>query len=135
LLEERGVDFVGLIRDNDSKFTDAFDTVFQTQGISIIRTPYRAPNAIALSERWVRTVRQECLNKILILNEGHLRQVLDEFLDYYNTRRPHQSLDQQSPFERPQPERTGLIQKREILGGIVNDYFRVPTQTAVSQLA
>jgi putative transposase len=95
---------------------------------------YPTVDSNALSERWVRTVRQECLDKILILNEGQLRQVLDNLLDYYNTRRPHQSLDQQSPVARPQSERTGLLQKREILGGIVNDYFWVPTQTS-GQLA
>jgi len=74
----------------------------------------------------VRTFRQEFLDKILVLNEAHLRRVLTEFLTYYNTRRPHQSLDQQSPIERPVPETEGLIQKRRVLGGIINDYFRLP---------
>jgi len=86
-----------LIRDNDRKFSTAFDTVFHAEGIDIIRTPYRAPNANAFAERWVRTVRAECLNKILIVNQAHLRRVLREYIDYYNTARPHQGLDQQSP--------------------------------------
>ncbi|MCP4416068.1 MAG: transposase, partial [Chloroflexi bacterium] len=103
--------------------------------INIIRTPFKAPNANAFAERWVRTVREECLDKLLILNEAHLQRVLDEFLTYYNARRPHQSLDQQSPLERPQPETTGLIQKRKILGGIINDYFRLLAQTPVTQPA
>ena len=101
LLEDQKSDFVGLIRDNDSKFTDAFDTVFEDEDINIIRTPFRAPNANAFSERWIRSVRQECLDKILVLSEGHLWRVLKEYQTYYNTRRPHQSLEQQSPIERP----------------------------------
>jgi len=135
LLEDHETDFVGLIRDNDSKYIDAFDIVFESEDINIIRTPFQAPNANAFAERWVRTVREECLDKILILDEAHLQRVLNEFLAYYNTRRPHQSLAQQSPSERPQPEKTGLIQKRGILGGIINDYFRLPAQTPVTQPA
>lgn len=133
LLEARDTDFVGLIRDNDSKYTEAFDTVFESEDINIIRTPYRAPNANAIAERWVRSVRQECLDKILVLNQAHLRRVLTEYLDYYNRRRPHQGLDQQSPIERPEPLTEGLIRKRPILGGIINDYFRVPPLNAAAQ--
>jgi putative transposase len=124
LLQENDTEFIGLIRDNDSKYTDAFDAVFESEEINIIRTPYRAPNANAVAERMVRTFRQECLDKILVLNQAHLRRVLNEFLVYYNERRPHQGLDQQSPIERPEPLTEGLIQKRRILGGIINDYFR-----------
>ena len=135
LLEDQKSDFVGLIRDNDSKFTDAFDTVFEDEDIHIICTPFRAPNANAFSERWIRSVRQECLDKILVLSEGHLWRVLKEYQTYYNTRRPHQSLEQQSPIERPEPETKGLIQKRKILGGIINDYFRLPVQAPLPQPA
>ncbi|MCP4363604.1 MAG: transposase [Chloroflexi bacterium] len=135
LYEDQESDFVGLIRDNDSKFTDAFDTVFESEDIHVIRTPFRAPNANAFAERMVRTYRQECLDKILVLNQAHLRRVLNEFLDYYNTRRPHQGLDQQSPIERPEPETKGLIQKRKILGGIINDYYRLPAQAPAPQPA
>ncbi|MFQ5418974.1 MAG: integrase core domain-containing protein [Anaerolineae bacterium] len=134
-LQDNETDFVGLIRDNDKKYTNVFDTVFESEEINIIRTPFRAPNANAFAERWVRTVREECLDKILILNESHLRRTLNEFLAYYNSRRPHQSLDQQSPLERPQPETTGLIQKRKLLGGIINDYFRAPEQAVVASPA
>jgi len=62
LLQENDTEFIGLIRDNDSKYTEAFDTVFESEEINIIRTPYRAPNANAVAERWVRTVRSECLD-------------------------------------------------------------------------
>ena len=86
-----------LIRDRDGKFARAFDTVFRSEGIAIRRTPARAPNANAIAERWVRTVREECLDKLLIWNEPHLHRVLREYVDYYNRRRPHQGLAQDSP--------------------------------------
>ena len=81
------------------------------------------------------TVREEILDKVLILNEPHLRRVLNEFLDYYNRRRPHQGLEQQSPIERPEPLTEGLIQRRKVLGGIINDYFRIPPLKAATQSA
>ena len=91
-LDDRELPLHFLIRDNDSKFTNAFDTVFQSQGMRIIPTPFRAPNANAHAERWVRTAREECLDHLLILNETHLRHVLAEFInDYYNTAHPHSS--------------------------------------------
>lgn len=135
LLQECQNDFVGLIRDNDSKYTDAFDSVFESEGIRIIRTPFKAPNASAFAERWVRAIREECLDKILVVNQIHLYQVLTEFLSYYNGRRPHQGLEQQSPIERPQPVSTGLIDKRRLLGGIINDYVRLPDQATSPQPA
>ena len=102
-IQEQADEFCGLIRDNDKKYPNAFDAVFESEGINIIRIPYRAPNANAFAERFVRTVREEILDKVLILNEPHLRRVLIEFLDYYNTRRPHQGLEHQSPTERLEP--------------------------------
>jgi putative transposase len=62
-----------LIRDNDKKYTASFDNVFRSEGMKVIRTPYQAPNANAYAERWVRTVREECLDKLLVINERHLR--------------------------------------------------------------
>ena len=134
-IQEQEDEFCGLIRDNDKKFPETFDDVFESEGINIIRIPYRAPNANAFAERWVRTVREEILDKVLILNEAHLRRVLTEFLNYYNRRRPHQGLDQDSPIERPEPLTEGLIRKRPVLGGIINDYFRLPTPIPTTQPA
>jgi len=134
-IQEQEDEFCALIRDNDKKFPHSFDTVFEAENINIIRIPYRAPNANAFAERMVRTFRQECLDKILVLNEAHLRRVLKEFLVYYNERRPHQGLDQQSPIERPEPLTEGLIQKRRVLGGIINDYFRLPAPVPKPQTA
>ncbi len=79
------------------KFTNVFDAIFKSEGINIILTPYRAPNANAYAERWVRTVRTECLDLILILNVAHLRRVLQVYIDdYYTVARPHQAANTNS---------------------------------------
>jgi putative transposase len=119
-----------LIHDNDKKFTDTHDTVFRSERIRIIPTPFQAPDANAFAERWVRTVREECLDKLLIFNETHLRRVLTTFIDYYNTARPHQGLEQQSPIPCPQSISTGPVQRRMVLG-FISDYYRGSDQTAL----
>jgi putative transposase len=86
-----------LIHDRDAKFTSSFETVFVSEGVETILTPYRAPNANAFAERWVRTVREECLDHLLIISGKHLRRVLTRYIDYYNHRRPHQGISQQIP--------------------------------------
>jgi len=126
LLQEQETTFRHLIHDRDSKYTDVFDTVFTSENIHIIRTPIRAPNANAFAERWVRTLREECLDQLLILNEAHLRRVLNEYLEYYNSRRPHQGLDQQSPIQQEAVRSDGFVRNRRVLGGIINDYYRAP---------
>ncbi len=83
-LPERPEAFRFLIRDRDQKFTGTFDEVFASEGIEIIRTPFRPPQANAVAERVVRTVRRECLDWLLILNEAHLKQVLAEFMAHDN---------------------------------------------------
>jgi len=113
-----------LIRDCDGKYPPAFDTVFATEGVEMIRTPYRAPNANAHAERWVRSARAECLDHLLIANEGHLRRVLTEYIAYYNHSRPHQGLEQQCPVAFPAPVRDGPVRCRDRLGGLLRDYFR-----------
>jgi len=117
-----------LIHDNDEKFTKAHNTIFQSEHIHIIPTPFQAPNAFA--ERWVRTVREECLNHLLIFNETRLRRVLQTFIDYYNTARPHQGLEQQSPVPHPRPTSTGPVQRTMVLG-FISDYYRGSDQTAL----
>jgi hypothetical protein len=109
-----------------------FDTVFESEGLHVIHTPYQAPNANAYSKRWVRTAREECLDLILILNAAHLRRVLHEYVDdYYNSARPHQGIGQQTPIPRRQPHNTGTVQRRKVLGGIVNDYYRASGNPAI----
>jgi putative transposase len=125
-LDENENAFRFLIRDRDSKYTDKFDTVFQAEGIHVIVTLLRAPNANAYAERWVRTVREECLDHILVLSEGHLLRILKTYIDYYETARPHQGLNQQTPVLQKQSHESGPVYKRKILGGIINDYYRAP---------
>jgi transposase InsO family protein len=113
-----------LIHDRDTKFSEAFDTVFRGQGVHIILTPFRAPNANAVAERFVRTVRQECLDKLLILNQAHLRRVLAEYQTYYNQARPHQALAQRTPLPPMEATEQGPVCCRAVLGGILRDYYR-----------
>jgi hypothetical protein len=82
-----------LVHDHDTRFTGLFDTVFESEGIEVVTIPYEASNANAFAERWARSVREECLDRLIILNERHLRRVLIVYLAYYNARRPHQGLD------------------------------------------
>jgi putative transposase len=117
--------FKFLIRDRDSKFTTAFDGIFSGNGTRVIKTPPQSPRANSYAERFVGTLRRECLDHILILGEGHLRKVLAEFVRHYNGHRPHQSLQQEPPW---QPGRivdiTARIERRQVLGGLINEYRR-----------
>jgi len=120
-----------LIRDNDRKYTQGFDTLFRSEGVHIILIPYQASNANSFAERWVRTVREECLDHLLILNEAHLRRVMGEYIGYYNQARPHQGIGQQTPFPYQRSKDAGIIQSRKVLGGILNDYYRLPVGTSI----
>jgi transposase InsO family protein len=113
-----------LIRDRDAKFVPAFVTVFQSEGVEIIRTPFRAPNANTVAERWIRSAREECLDHLLILGGRHLQRVLRTYVAYFNHHRPHQGLDQQCPVPREQVPRTGAVHRVDVLGGIIHDYER-----------
>ncbi len=98
--------------------------MFEAAGIEIVDIPFEAPNANAMAERWVRSVREECLDRLIILNEHHLRRVLTEYITYYNTRRPHQGLDQDRPLGLAPGAKEGAIRYRNVLGGIIRDYYR-----------
>ena len=113
-----------LIHDRDTKFTRSFDRILLSEGIEIVLTPYRAPKANAFAERWIRSLREECLDHLLILNEHHLRRVLIEYITFYNEARPHQGIEQQTPIPRAHFSQDGLIQHREVLGGLLHDYYR-----------
>jgi hypothetical protein len=92
-----------LIRDRDVKLTKAFDAFLRSEGISVIRTPIAAPKAKANAERWVGSVRRECLDRILIVSQGHLERVLREYVAHHNTHRPHRALEQRPPILKPIP--------------------------------
>ena len=96
-LGERVGRFRFLIRDRDTKYTAAFDAVFTSEVIEVLRSPPQAPRANAYAERWVRTVRRECLDRILLYNRRHLLTILGEYVTHYNEHRPHQSRDQCPP--------------------------------------
>lgn len=98
-----------LVYDRDTKFSRAFDDVFRTEGIKVIRTPVHAPNANAYVERWVRTVRSECLDRILILGRHHLEHVLRVYRRHYNDHRAHRPLDLLPPNGANQRRRQRLI--------------------------
>jgi transposase InsO family protein len=117
-----------LIRDRDAKFTAAFDAVFAAAGIRTVKIPPRAPKANAYVERWVRTVRTECLNSTLIWSGRHLRQVLARYLEHYNTGRPHRGIDLDLPVP-PMATVTmlpfaGSVERVDVLGGLVREYRR-----------
>ncbi len=113
-----------LIHDWEAKFPAAFDTVFPAEGITIIPTSYQVPKANAFAEHWIRSVREECLDHLLILNERHLRRVLTEYLAYFNHVRPHQGIGQQCLVAPVPYPAQGPVHRRDMLGGIVHEYCR-----------
>ena len=122
-LEARDPAIRFLIHDHDTKFSVSFDTVFLSEHIQVIHTPLRAPNANAFAERWVRTVREECLDQLLVINQAHLRNVLLEYIDYYHSARPHLGLAQRTPISQSARYSEGPVRCRNVLGGIVHDYY------------
>jgi putative transposase len=126
VLAERAVAVRFLIRDRDAKFTSGFDEVFRSDGIRVIRTPIKAPRANAFAERFVGTVRRECLDRMLVFNRRQLMAVLSEFVDHYNGHRPHRSLDQAPPLGlTPDPIRnpdSRCLRRSDRLGGLIHEY-------------
>lgn len=118
-----GVRFV--IRDRDSKFSGAFDEVLRSEGVKVIKIPIRAPRANAFAERWVRTVRAECLDWILVFGRCHLERVLWVYASHYNAGRPHRGLDLTTPDQRPVPASRAeaiRIRRHDALGGLIHEY-------------
>ena len=115
-----------LIRDRDSKFTMAFDEVFAGNGTRVIKTPARSPRANSFAERFVGTLRRECLDHLLILSEQHLRTVLAEYSRHYNGHRPHQARSQLPPQREPGQliDVTARIELRQAVGGLISEYRR-----------
>jgi putative transposase len=126
-LDDAGRIVTHLIRDRDAKFTRPFDDVWRSIGAHVIRTPVRAPNANGYAERWVGTVRRECLDHLLIVGPRHLARVLDGYVEHYNAHRPHRSLRLLPPEPRssaptPAPPSPEHIRRRDILGGLIHEY-------------
>jgi transposase InsO family protein len=124
-LHEQPSRFRFLIRDRDSKYTRDFDAVFASEGIEIVKTPVRSPKANAVAERFVGTVRRACLDWLLILNRRHLGHVLRNYIEHYNTHRPHRSLELVPPAAvgREDPDApSGDLKRRDRLGGLIHEY-------------
>ncbi|MGW7006917.1 integrase core domain-containing protein [Streptomyces sp. NPDC054933] len=123
-LGERAGRFRFLIRDRDAKFTTAFDAVFAGNDIEVIPTPPQSPRSNAFAERWIRAVRGECTNRLLITGEQHLRTVLAEYTEHYNAGRARLGLDLRAPNDNPDviPLPTAAVRRRRVLGGLVNEY-------------
>jgi transposase InsO family protein len=112
----------------DAKFTAAFDAVLMAAGIQIIKTPVRAPRANAIAERWISSTRRECLDRMLITGERHLRLVLGEYADHYNLHRARRVLQQAPSAGRPVPPAPGVnvrVLRRDRLGGQIHEYSQV----------
>jgi putative transposase len=128
-LAERATPARFLIHDRDSKFSRAFDEVFRSEGVEIIRTPFRAPQANAFAERWVGTVRRDCLDWLLISSRKQLERVLRVYVDHYNTHRPHRALGLTPPISGPRLRLVGSnppdqLHRRDRLGGLIHEYAR-----------
>jgi len=128
-----GLDFSGrgvrcLIRDRDSKYSNSFDEVFRSEGIRIVKTPVRAPKANAIAERFVPTLRSECLDWLLILNRRHLEHVLRVYVDHYNRERPHRSLNLKAPIPEvsvlDRRDAAGHVHRHDRLGGLIHEYYQ-----------
>jgi putative transposase len=128
-LDEEATAVRFLIRDRDSKFTRVFDDIWRAVGAEVIRTPIQTPNANAVAERWVGTVRRECLDHLLITGRRQLLHVLHSYLEHYNRHRPHRSLGLSAP-ERSERNReaepvvSGQLRRRDVLGGLIHEYER-----------
>ena len=118
-----------LLRDNDGKYGPRFDRLAAASGIQVLRTPVRAPRANATCERFLGSVRRECLDQLLVLGEAHLRRVLRAYVAYFNHARPHQGLGQAIPARCVTAERhgggAGRVVAVPVLGGLHHDYRRV----------
>jgi transposase InsO family protein len=127
-LGERAAGFGFLVRDRAGQFTAAFDAVFAAAGITVVRIPPRSPRANAYAERWIRTVRAEVTDRMLIAGPCHLHAVLDEYVAHYNQHRPHRARSLRPPDSDDITSAavtdmaTARIRRRRVLGGLINEY-------------
>jgi len=127
-IEERLSRVRFLVHDRDAKFTGPFDAVLRAEGVRVIRTPIRSPRANAFAERFVGTVRHECLDHVLIYGRRHLERVLQAYVAHYVAERPHRGLSLAVPAGDGTPEVWGTthapVERRDVLGGLIHEYRR-----------
>jgi putative transposase len=130
-LDDVGVEARFVIRDRDGKFSRDFDEVFRSAGIRVIKAPVRAPQARAHAERWVGSLRRECLERLLIVGRRHLERVVGAYTSHYSEYRPHRSLGQRPPLAQPLPNdnlasgdviELCRLRRRDRLGGLIHEY-------------
>jgi putative transposase len=127
VLNDEATTFKFLIRDRDAKFTRAFDDLWRSTGAEIIRTPVQAPNANSIAERWVGTVRRECLDQLLVVGCQRLIGVLRTYVEHHNLHRRHPSLAFATPLPTERGEarsapNVGQLRRRDVLGGLIHEY-------------
>ncbi|MCW2914258.1 MAG: integrase, partial [Actinomycetia bacterium] len=125
-LGERADRFRFLIRDRDGKFSRAFDEVLAASSIRVVKTPPRSPRANAYAERFVGTLRRECLDHLLIYGERHLRRVLADYEQHYKAYRPHQARNRRPPLHNPDEplDLTAAIKRSTTVAGLIHEYRR-----------
>jgi putative transposase len=114
------------IRDRDAKFTAVFDEILASEGLKLVKTPPQTPRANCYAERWIRTARAECTDRMLIYGERHLRSVLGEYAGHYNRHRPHQSRQQRPPDQETQTAAplNLPVRRRKVLGDVISEYYQ-----------
>jgi len=127
VLGEQGRRARFVLHDRDAKFCHGFDDVFRSDGAEVRLTPVQAPRANAYAERWVRTVRAECLDWLLVVGRGHLQQILRVYVQHYNRHRPHWALMLRSPDPLVRltvlgEDDRGAVRRRDLLGGLLHEY-------------
>jgi transposase InsO family protein len=133
--DEYGVEPRFFLHDNDRCYSEGFDILLKNTGLEPVRTPYQAPNANAVAERWIRSLREECLNHLIILGLDRLQYVLDKYKDFFNQHRPHQGIWNKIPAEYNKTDRrqggstllnltVRNIVRKDFLGGLLKSYSR-----------
>ncbi len=124
-IEERLENVRCLLHDGDAKFSGPFDALIRSEGVRVIKTPVRAPRANAIAERWVRTVRNECLDHVLVFGPRHLEQILRGYVAHFNAERPHRSLELAAPAGSPRSRGSPSadILRRDVVGGLIHEYY------------
>jgi putative transposase len=128
-LDDRGVPVRFLLRDHDAKFTRGYDEVFGSEGGPVLRTPIRAPKANVYAERWVQTVRAECLDWTLVLGRRHLLRLLGAYIRHDNQQRPHCGLALAVPVPRGRDSphiNPREVRRHDVLGGLIHEYHAIP---------